>query len=88
MKLSPQDIAHLKRLTALNRHGEAYEAACAMLKLPALQGRLAQINSEHERLGHLTFELSCQRRMVYAQMLQQAKAQMSHQDFETFCMCF
>lgn len=88
MKLTPQDIAHLKRLKALNLHGEAYEAACAMLKLATLQERLARINSEHERLGHLTLELSGQRRMVYDQMLHQAKAQMSHQDYEAFYMCF
>lgn len=88
MSLTKQDIKDLKQLRSINAHGDAYEHACKLLGWEDLRERFARINSEHERLGGLSFDMSNQRYIVYQEMLKKAKESMQPDDYSAFYGCF
>lgn len=85
---APVTLARLRRLTAINAHGEAYALGAAALGLGELREKLEAVNRENARVGYLTPDLSAKRSALYGEMMTEARRLLSADEFAAFYACF
>lgn len=81
-------IAQLKRMTANNDHGGAYELAATILGFDVLAAKFSKINREHIRIGYLDTCSAHERYELYQQLMSDARKMMTDEQYKKFYACF
>lgn len=80
--VSPRVVVRVKRLTAINAHGEAYLLAAQALGHDELARAFTRINAAHSRTGFLSAELAQERRSAYEQLMTYARSHLAPLTFQ------
>lgn len=86
--LSPAVFQNLASLTAINDHGECYVEAAHALGLEELKTEFGYLNFYRERLGYMSSALLAKRRVLYEELLRQARLLLTPAQYKTLYCCF
>ena len=78
------DVDAMAALTRVNHHTEAYILGAKILGLPTLVTKLEHVKCLQDLEGHLPKGLSDYRQTLYDGLIEQARAQLSAEDFAAF----